>query len=409
MELIQRNLHKIVALLALMLMLTPVSCGSNSDNEPPLPPEPPVPGQNAWRTVLVYMVATNNLGTGAQSFAQNDLDEMVAAASKGGVGKGRLLVYHASYNGIVLKEITENGVDTLKVYDNEEPSVSVSRMRTVVSDAKELAPADEYGIVLWSHATGWLVDGIAESSSGAAYSFGSDRSKKMNISSLASALSDAGMAFVYFDCCLMNTVEVVYQMRDVAPVIIGSDLEVPTDGMPYHLNLPMFFADGDIDYHALAKSTFDYYDTYRHWNECVEPMLDKEEDRTCAMSVIRTADIEELASVTRKIYSTAIFPAPASYTPQQFFEDGTGLNYYYDWADYVRAIATDAEALSRWEQLLAGVVTYTESTPRLWDAVDLNVNCGLSTYIFHDRKSAATKGYDRTSWYEDVASALLKE
>jgi len=395
-----------------MLLLTQISCGSKSDIEPPappVPPEKPTPGGNVPRTVLVYMIATNNLGTGVQSFAQNDLDEMAAAASKGGVGKGRLLVYHVAYSGIVLKEITENGVDTLKVYDNGEPSVSISRMRTVVSDAKALAPADEYGIVLWSHATGWLVDGIAESPSGVAYSYGSDRSKKMNISSLVSALSDAGMAFVYFDCCLMNTVEVVYQMRDVAPVIIGSDLEVPTDGMPYHLNVPLFFTDGDIDYHALAKSTFDYYDTYMHWNESVNPMLTKEEDRTCAMSVIRTADIEELASVTRQIYSTAMFPAPASYTPQQFFEDGTGLNYYYDWADYMRAIATDAEALSRWEQLLARVVTYTESTPRLWDAVDLNVNCGLSTYIFHDRKSAATKGYDKTSWYEDVASVLLNQ
>ena len=402
-------LHKILTFIALALMLSLISCGSKSEIEPPEPPAPPVPNEKAHRTVLVYMVATNNLGTGVQSFAQNDLDEMVAAAAAGGVGEGRLLVYHVAYSGIVLKEITKNGVDTLKVYDNSEPSVPISRMRAVVADAKTLAPADEYGIVLWSHATGWLVDGIAESGSGAAYSFGSDRAKKMNISSLSSALSDAGMAFVYFDCCLMNTVEVVYQMRDVTPVIIGSDLEVPTDGMPYHLNVPLFFADGDIDYHALAKSTFDYYDTYRHWDECVNPPLTREEDRTCAMSVIRTADIAELAAVTREIYSTATFPAPSSYVPQQFFENGTGLSYYYDWADYVRNIATDADALSRWEQLLARVVTYSESTPRLWDVVDLNVNCGLSTYIFHDEKSALTKGYDRTSWYEDVASVLLNK
>ena len=61
--------------------------------------EPPVPGEEekVSRTVLVYMVATNNLGQGAAGSLNcdvSDLKEMALAADK--LNGGHLLVYHAS-------------------------------------------------------------------------------------------------------------------------------------------------------------------------------------------------------------------------------------------------------------------------------------------------------------------------
>ena len=58
-------------------------------------PAPPAP-VDASRTVLVYMVANNNLGS--SRFDAMDLEEMKTGAGKGYIGDGRLLVYHAPYN-----------------------------------------------------------------------------------------------------------------------------------------------------------------------------------------------------------------------------------------------------------------------------------------------------------------------
>lgn len=52
------------------------SCGEADE---PAPPAPPSPSEEVHRTVLVYMLADNNLGW-ANSFDAYDLDEMVRGA-----------------------------------------------------------------------------------------------------------------------------------------------------------------------------------------------------------------------------------------------------------------------------------------------------------------------------------------
>ena len=77
----------------------------------------PVGSATVNRTVLVYMVASNNLGTGR--FDMADIAEMQQAAEAGDITDGRLLVYHVPPSGDpVLKEVTASGIDTLAVYDS---------------------------------------------------------------------------------------------------------------------------------------------------------------------------------------------------------------------------------------------------------------------------------------------------
>ncbi len=64
------------------------------DKEEP-DPIPPIP-TTASRTVLVYMAADNNLGSGG--YDTDDIAEMRAGVDAGGLGQnGRLLVYHSPY------------------------------------------------------------------------------------------------------------------------------------------------------------------------------------------------------------------------------------------------------------------------------------------------------------------------
>lgn len=394
-------INKIIATIAAAILLIALpGCQDeprqNMGPDPGTPVDPPARPADPTRTILVYMVASNNLGN---RYDLNDIAEMKAGAAD--IHDGTLLVYHVprySAEPIRLYEIKPDGTEhTVKTYDNADLSVSIKRMRQVWADAKEYAPADSYGMVLWSHGNGWLVDGITDADLPVTFSYGQDNGKRMNTAALAVALEDQNLDFIYFDCCLMMSVEVMYDLRNCAPYIAGSVTELPVDGMPYDRNIKPFFSETPRE--AMVKAA---ENTFDHYNSQSDPV-----DRTCSMSVVETSKIPALAEATRKIYANATFPAPASYVPQRFTAPSFGKCYYFDLAHYVAAIALDKADLQAWNTAIDQAIVYKACTPRLWDEIALDSHCGMSTYIFSSTQTAATKGYNTTSWYLDVASALL--
>lgn len=372
----------IIQLIILSAMLPFAACTDEPERR-----EPTVVG----RTVLVYMVASNSLGSGR--FDTADLDEMRVAAEAGDIADGRLLVYHVPVSGDpVLKEITAGGTDTLAVYDSETTSVSSARMLEVFDDMRRLAPAEDYGLVLWSHASGWLQDGIEEEPAVAPAAFGTDRGKKMNITTLARTLEGQNFSFVYFDCCYMGAVEVAYELRHATPLIVASPSELPSQGMPYDRNVRCFFAPKP-DMVTAARNTFDNYDQMTGSN------------RTCTMSVINTLSLDRLASVVRTIYGHAAQPVPDGYEPQRYMTESRC--YHYDLTHYVEALCDDPGLLAEYHDAMAETVLYENATPWLWNRLEIKTHCGLTTFIFDDAAEAKMKNYNTTSWFGDVAAELL--
>lgn len=374
-----------ISVVTALAMLT-VSC---SDNEP----EPPV--VDTTRTVLVYMVAANDLGS--VGLDTDDIEEMRQAAREGHFGKSRLLVYHAPYSGDAqLKEVLADGtVTALKTYPFGTASVSVERMRQVIADTKSAAPALDYGMVLWSHSSGWIVDGIEDnpSAKGMCYSYGQDRGRTMNVASLRRAIGDAGLSFVYFDCCLMGGVEVMYELRRAVDKAVVSAAEVALPGMPYHLSL-RYLMSPEADLVKAAETTYRYYESFTSLY-----------DRSCTISVIDLTALEALAAATRGIYATSPVPVPEGYEKKSYTERDT---YYFDFADYIDALAAgDVAARRAWHDAFDRVVVYKAATRYFQSVVDLSHHSGLSTYIFTSADGASARGYDTTGWYSDVASALL--
>ena len=375
------------------------SCGKEEPDQPDVNP-------TVGRTVLVYMAANNNLGS--NYYDELDLNEMLAGAKAGDIGNdGRLLVYHSDYRKTPeLLEVTADGLDTLKIYDDAIASVTSDRMLEVFDDLTELAPAHQYGIVLWSHATGWLQDGIADALDKplSPQSFGSDSGKTMNVTTLARTLEEGpAWDFVYFDCCYMGSVEAMYELRNTAPTIVASVTELPSRGMPYDQNLKHFFATGTADMLGAAKETFDSYDALSG------------QDRTCTMSVISTSALPALATAVKAIFSKADGKLPADYVPQKFTSTSTWACNYFDLRDYLRTLCLEgdserfegaAAAFDAFEKALADVVLYEAATPWLWNQVPLTEHCGLSTFIMREAEDASRKAYSTLSWYADVASNL---
>lgn len=389
---------KIIYIISALFLLFPaiVSCSDKND-EPDLPPSAVTVG----RTVLVYMLADNSLGslTSPYDYDMQDISEMLTAAGNGDISDGRLLVYHSSRNGrTVLKEICVDKnrhafVDTLKIYDDESVySQHSTRMREVFADMKELAPANDYGLILWGHGSGWLQDGIAQvQPENRAY--GEEHGRWMNITTLADVLEEENFSFLYMDCCYMSSVEVAYQLRNAVANIVAYPIEVLAYGMPYDKNIKYFFKS-QPDLTAAAKETFDFYD-----------QMSNPRYRFCSVSVINTAGLERLAAATKAIYERASVGVPDGYAPQKYMTGTTC--YYFDFGGYINAICNDSALKDEFDAALAETIVFESTTPRLWNTIDLNEHSGLSTYIIRSDADYTLKNYNQLAWFEDVASALL--
>lgn len=396
MDRIKRLTHILFAAIISLLLH---SCGTKD--------EPHSEQKTCDRTILVYMVANNSLGSG--NFDTNDLQEMLDASLNNDFNDGRLIVYHAPINqDPVLIEITEGNVKQLKQYDSTTLSVSSQRMRQVIDDTKQIAPASEYGLVLWSHANGWLQNGIEpplnqegitqkhirqrkEYADKNTLAFGEEQGKSMNITTLAEVVNDEDFCFIYFDCCYMATIEVAYQLRHATPYIVASATEIPADGMPYGHNIPLLFAKKPMLKDACAN-TFDYYN-------CQKGL-----QRSCAISLIDTRHIDQLAEVTSKIYESQPL-LPDDFTPQRFTLDKNC--YYFDFGQYIEALSqADTTLFNDWNAAIDKVVIYKAATPYMWNSLKINHHSGLSTYILDSIESATNKNYHQLQWWQDIAIKL---
>lgn len=371
------------------------SCGSSDE------PAPPV-SKTAHRTVLVYMLADNNLGT-VNMYDSADLLEMDDGVRNGALNGGHLIVYHNrphtnDNNPPQLLEITPEGTKVLKTYSDNLYSVEAERMKQVLADMKSLAPADEYGLVLWGHATAWMTEnGDIDQRP---RSYGSDRDKWMSLSSLGNVLSAERFAFIYFDCCLMGTVEVAYELREATPLIAGSPTELEGEGQPYQLNIPEFFKKGQADVIQAAKNTYEYLKVNGY-------------KRAVQMTVIKTAALPELAAASREIFANL-----SEYHPQlnsvqslsQSFDWGKPLYRttcpVYDMEDYMKCIsAGEPELLADWQSALNDCILYKATTERDYTGINIRTYCGLGSFIIKKPEDINYRGYTLTKWWADVVSA----
>ena len=155
-----RNICGILLFLAVSLSIL-VSCEGVDDN-------PPV-REEKNRTLLIYMAANNDLSPNAAA----NLD-----ALKSGYipeEEGNLVVYYhiPGSNPLLLHLNGGQGavaVDTVYRFPALN-SATGEALSSAMNVTRTLFPAKDYGLILWSHATGWLPEGVySESVSGGRHS-----------------------------------------------------------------------------------------------------------------------------------------------------------------------------------------------------------------------------------------------
>lgn len=243
-----------MTLMSLAAVLTLTMCG---DDGPDV--DKPDATHRKSMTLLIYAVASNNLYSNLIS----DKQEMLKAAPQIDLEQCSLLIYEVTdQEGARLLELdkkgTAYGFTTLRTYSRNKFSTDPERMSEVLADSRRLRPADRSGLIFWSHGSGWMPGGSNHNVPKTMKTkqmehgnitplpdgwFGWDTyegvTDHIDIIELQEALGESRYDFIWFDCCYMASIEVIYQLRGNCDYFVGYPMEIAADGMPYDLTLPL--------------------------------------------------------------------------------------------------------------------------------------------------------------------------
>lgn len=320
------------------------------ETDKPTPPEPPGPRpEKAPQTLLIYLCGRGNLVGGFDKNIQNALK----AIDRNILGYSRVLVFRQL--GTSTSTISELRYDdasgkavqeVLKEYTTQMTSTEEATMTRILNDMIALAPAEEYGLVMGSHATGWVPSSISSlqamqqkqadnywkkiEGGPETRHFGYDNGRTMNITTLASGVEATGINFSYliFDACFMSSVEALYDLRETADYIIASPCEVMMYGFPYDLTLPCLFRNNgrDHDLQAACESFYTFYST-----------TTATEQSGC-IAMANCSEMEDLAEVMRRINSGKTRTYDSNTI--QIYE-GLSPHLFFDLKDFVNAKCDD--------------------------------------------------------------------
>lgn len=351
------------------------SCDKKDDPEPT--PEPTVYD----RTVLVYMSGENDLTKGSDNFMATDLKEMDEGSYQLNDNQ-HLIVFIDSIgknNPPHIVEIANGQRKLLYQYDSDFPASDPGKFSEVVKWTIEHYPSKDYGLVLWGHASGWIVenDSVANRLNTRAYGYDygydtEDGRKSMNITQMAKALNDIPkLKYIFADCCSFMCVENAYELKDAADYLIGSPAEIPGEGAPYQTIIPALFSNSGTFYKDICDIYYDYYlDAYK----TSEYILFGLEGYSVPLSVIDLSKMELLAQATNSLLAT-IAPAitqPAeldlSNLPFYFSSNSsTGFKIMYDMATVFHQYTSNSD-YSQWLSVFNQTVPYSLAS-RKWQTM----------------------------------------
>ncbi|HNW45247.1 MAG TPA: clostripain-related cysteine peptidase, partial [Elusimicrobiales bacterium] len=154
--------------------------------------------------------------------------------------------------------------------------------------AKTNYPAKKYMLVVWNHGDGWKTKSLgAESAIAKGISYDDETGNGITTVQLGQALAKAGGVDIYAsDACLMQMAEVVYELKNYAPVIVGSEETEPGDGWDYTAFLTRMMASNLAPEAVAAAAVEGYAASYSAKGKAV------------TLSAVRAASAEPLRLLT---------------------------------------------------------------------------------------------------------------
>lgn len=367
---------------------------------------------NTWtgihnRTVLIYMASENNLYD--LGFAADDIKEMEEGAKTLPDDVNLILFQDAPKTNSKLYRISKTGRKEIKDYGVNLISTDSNVLKRVVGDVESMYPADDYGLLFWSHAKGWQPN--LSTKSAISRSFGRDENentpaslKEMNIPAMATALSSfPKFNFIMFDACFMQCIEVAYDLKDVTGYIVAAPCEIPGPGAYYNKLVPALFTANPAQ-----DLVYNYYQPYLAGNNA-----DPTGAYGAVIAALDCSQVENFTSVTRQVlpeYSKDMAFEPDSLQMYMAYNSWAtdGISPYYDMKGEMRQILSDAD-YQQWEAALNKLIVSKGATQSFFSEYhnpNVMVNpvkfSGLSGYVpnFFPGSTKWDNLFRKTSWYE---------
>ena len=282
--------------------------------------------------------------------------------------------------------------DTLQVWPENTPVANKEMVTEVFNLVRELFPAKSYGAVLASHATGWLpedyfsnpkkYEGRDRGSSSYNWSprrrtFGQEYygdyakqySQEIELKDLAAAIPYK-LDYLLFDACLMATVEVAWELRNVCACLAVSPCEIPSAGFNYTTFAEHLLQPETPDLKAICEEYFNYYKDDGIYGATI--------------TMVDCGRLDRLASVCRDLfgrYRSGIRSLDGKNV--QVYDRIMGDKSYYaffDLKDMLREAGATESDLALLESALDEAIVY-EAHSEKFISVKLSRCCGLSMYL----------------------------
>lgn len=398
------------------------------------------PGKNTRKVLLLYMAGYNNL--------KGYLETNIADLKTGWIPKQSksndiLLVYshftrsRGDYNTPtepVLARYWTDGqnniiIDTIAVYPSSSISASAEQINEVLSFVKEEFPAQSYGMVFSSHATGYLPSGFYSNPGGYIFNEGMMQSqgrqspyrtvavpyieperdpslpmvKSIGQSVIGSDsyeidLRDFAKAvpmkldYLLFDACLMGGIEVAYELAGICNHIGFSQAEVLAAGFNYKTITSHLLANTDISYPERVCE--DYFNQYNVQTDNVQ--------RSATISLVDCNKLEPMAELCNELFARYRIGL-GSITPSKVQRYYTGSHHwFYDLESILSQAGASVDDLNRLKETMDGCIIYKAATPSFLGSFKIETFSGLSMYLPCNGNQELDKYYKTLKWNQST-------
>lgn len=339
----------------------------------------PAPVQHV---ILVYLGGDNNLSS--ETYQKI---ESIREGWQGGAEK-KILIYTdpADATPSLIEIVKENGQNTKKIirtYD-EENSASKEVLSRVIGEVTNLYPSPSYGLIVFSHASGWLPGGTLTSPR----SIIMDKKQEMELSDFAQAIPDKTFDYIIFEACFMTGIEVAYELKDKADYILASSAEIVSPGFTYIYPKSINLLSGSLSgLRAFGEDAFSWFDNKSGYM------------RSATFSIINTSRLDSLADWV-KINCNQDKNIDIN-TIQHF--DRYSYRLFFDFEDYYSSLLETDKQKSELSALISNCIVWKNATPAFmkdYNGFDIKKHSGLTTYISQEKFSFFNDKYQQLKWFK---------
>ena len=400
------------------------------------------------RNLLFYIGSdTNGLDNGSSGDEPRAMINAMRAGWKPGMGE--MLIYADQTNRPpCLMRINETrtgelyGIDTIHVY-SEENSADAAVLSRIIHTVASEYPADSYGMIFFSHASGWLPEGMLNSprSSETGYSVteqfyankemlstdprslvidkGDGTSREMKYQDFAAAIPDNQFDFIIFEACFMADVMTMYELRNKTEYILASSAEIVSPGFtPLYKNEVMRLFDTKIPVQLVAS---DFGQIYVDYLKSSYP----ENNVYCSttMGLINMSEMQNLATTVKTALNDVKLNESTLQVdniqrfdrPNKLIGSGQRRNRYFDLGHVMEHLVSSSQYAAFQEQMEKTVV-WKDNTKRFllanygngepyfseYDGFFIEHHSGLSTYIEQAVYPQLNSAYINSAWYKAI-------